>query len=227
VLWYQGETNTPRAFEYRKTFPFMIDSWRKEWQDDFYFLFVQLANYGSSQNSNVGSDWAELREAQHLTLRLPKTGMSVTIDIGDPHDIHPKNKEDVGKRLAAIALNDAYGFPQTHGGPDYDTVLFTAGKAYLYFKSRGGGLLSRDQSGYLRGFEIAGPDRRFYFARAKVLGDRIEVYSDSVAQPVAVRYGWSNAPEGLNLYNMEGFPASPFRTDQWPGVTGSAHFYKP
>jgi len=153
--------------------------------------------------------------------------MSVTADIGDPHDIHPKDKQDVGKRLAAIALNDVYGFQQTHGGPDYDSVFFSSGKAYLFFKSRGQGLLSRDQSGYLRGFEIAGPDRKFYYARAQVRGERVEVYSDSVAQPVAVRYGWSNAPDGINLYNVEGFPASPFRTDQWPGVTDSVRFYKP
>ena len=227
VLWYQGETNTGRAFEYRKTFPFMIESWRKEWQDDFYFLFVQLANFGSSQSSNAGSDWAELREAQRFTLQSPKTGMAVTIDIGDPKDIHPKNKQEVGGRLAAIALNDVYGFKQTHGGPDYDSVYFSTGKAYLFFKSVGRGLWVKDQSGYLRGFEIAGADKKFYYARAQILGDCVEVYSDSVTHPVAVRYGWSNSPDGINLYNQDGFPASPFRTDAWPGVTDPVRFYQP
>ena len=227
VLWYQGESNTGRAFEYRETFPLMIESWRKEWQDDFYFLFVQLANFGSNESSNAGSNWAELRESQSLTLRLPKTGMSVTTDIGDPNDVHPKNKQEVGRRLAAIALNDVYGFKQTHGGPVYDSVLFLSNKAYLYFRSRGKGLMAKDKNEYLRGFEIAGADRKFYYAQAFVRGDRIEVYADSVEHPAAVRYGWSDSPEDINLYNVDGFPASPFRTDHWPGVTDSLHFYKP
>ena len=227
VLWYQGEANTSRAFEYRKTFPLMIESWRKEWKDDFQFLFVQLADFGSNESSNTGSDWAELREAQNLALRLPGTGMTVTTDIGDPKDIHPKNKQDVGRRLAAIALNEVYGFPQTSHGPVYDSVTFANSNAILYFKSIGKGLLARDKNGYLRGFEIAGSDRKFYYAQAFIRGNSIEVRSDSVAHPVAVRYGWSNAPEDINLYNIDGFPASPFRTDHWPGVTESVRFYKP
>ena len=227
VLWYQGEANTGRAFQYRKTFPLMIESWRKEWQDDFFFLYVQLADFGSNESSNAGSDWAELREAQSLTLRLPKTGMSVTTDIGDPKDIHPKNKQEVGRRLAAIAMNEVYGFEQTCGGPAYDSVSFVNGKAILFFKSTGKGLMARDKNGYLRGFEIAGPDRKFYYAQAFNRGDQVEVHSDSVDHPVAVRYGWSNAPEDINLYNTEGFPASPFRTDNWPGITNAAQFYKP
>ena len=227
VLWYQGEANTNRAFEYRKTFPLMIESWRKEWQDDFNFLFVQLANFGSNESSNTGSEWAELRESQSFTLRLSKTGMSVTTDIGDPKDIHPKNKQEVGRRLAVLALNDVYGFNQTHSGPVYDSVLFSAGKAYLYFKSTGKGLLAKDKYGYLRGFEIAGPDRKFYYAQAFIRGDRIEIYAGAVEHPVAVRYGWSDSPDESNLYNVDGFPASPFRTDRWPGVTDTLHFYKP
>jgi sialate O-acetylesterase len=226
VLWYQGETNTDRAVEYGKTFPLMIESWRKEWNDDFPFLFVQLADFGSNESSNEGSKWAELREAQSKTLRLPGTGMSVTTDIGDPKDIHPKNKQEVGRRLAAIALNDVYGFKQTCNGPQYDSVSFSNGRAELFFKSVGKGLVAKDKYGYLRGFEIAGPDGKFYYAHAFIQGHQIVVSSDSVSNPIAVRYGWSNSPDDINLYNVEGFPASPFRTDNWPAVTDSVKFYK-
>ena len=203
----------------------MIESWRKEWKDDFPFLFVQLASFGSNESSNAGSKWAELREAQSKTLRLPKTGMSVTTDIGDAHDIHPKNKQEVGKRLAAIAMNDVYGIPQTDNGPVYDSVKFSKSQATLFFKSAGKGLLAKDKNGYLRGFEIAGSDRKFYFAKAFIVDNHIIAYSDSVINPVAVRYGWSNAPDDINLFNMDGFPASPFRTDNWPGVTDSVRFF--
>jgi sialate O-acetylesterase len=227
VLWYQGEANTSRAFEYGKTFPLMIESWRKEWKDDFPFLFVQLADFGTNESSNAGSSWAELREAQSHTLRLAGTGMSVTTDIGDPKDIHPKNKQEVGRRLAAIAFNDVYGMQQICNGPVFDSVIFRNDKAELYFKSIGKGLVARDKNGYLRGFEIAGTDRKFYFAQAFIRGDQIDVHSDSVNHPVAVRYGWSDSPDDINLYNADGFPASPFRTDNWPGVTETAHFYKP
>jgi len=226
ALWYQGEANTDHAFEYGKTFPLMIESWRKEWNDEFPFLFVQLASFGSNESSNAGNKWAELREAQTKTLRLPHTGMSVTTDIGDPKDIHPKNKQEVGRRLAAIALNKVYGLSQTCAGPVYDSVSFSNGKAVLFFNSIGKGLMSTDRYGYLRGFEMAGADRKFYFARAFIQGSHVLVSADSVANPVAVRYGWSNAPEDINLYNADGFPASPFRTDNWPGVTDSAGFYK-
>jgi sialate O-acetylesterase len=226
-LWYQGEANTGRAHEYQKTFSLMIESWRKEWQDNFPFLFVQLADFGTNESSNAGSDWAELREAQSHTLQLPGTGMSVTTDIGDPKDIHPKNKQEVGRRLAAIALNDVYGFSQTATGPVYDSIAFASGVAELYFKSIGKGLWAKDKNGYLRGFEIAGSDRKFHYAQAFIRGNHIEVRSDSVSHPVAVRYGWSNAPEDINLYNFDGFPASPFRTDNWPGITDGNRFYTP
>jgi sialate O-acetylesterase len=225
VLWYQGEANTDRAFEYGKTFPLMIETWRKEWNDPFPFLFVQLADFGSNESSNAGSKWAELREAQTKTLRLPNTGMSVTTDIGDPKDIHPKNKQEVGRRLASIALKDVYGFNLTGYGPLYDSVSFSNGEAILFFKSVGEGLVAKDKSGYLHGFEIAGPDRKFYYARALIRGKQIVVSADSVKNPVSVRYGWSNAPEDINLYNADGFPASPFRTDNWPGLTDSVRFF--
>lgn len=227
VLWYQGEANTSRAYEYGKTFPLMIESWRKEWQDNFPFLFVQLSSFGSNVSSNSGSDWAELREAQTTTLRLQGTGMAVAIDIGDPKDIHPKNKQEVGRRLAAFALSNVYGFRQTCSGPVYDSVSFSNGKANAYFNSYGQGLVANDRYGYLRGFEIAGPDRRFYFARAFIEGNRVIAFNDSVSHPVALRYGWCNSPDDANLYNREGFPAPPFRTDRWPGITDTVRFYKP
>jgi sialate O-acetylesterase len=226
VLWYQGESNTDRAFEYGKTFPLMIESWRKEWNDPFPFLFVQLASFGSNESSNAGNKWAELRESQTQTLRLPGTGMAVTTDIGDPKDVHPKNKREVGRRLAAIALNDVYGLKQTCNGPVYDSVSFSNGKALLFFTSEGRGLMAKDKYGYLRGFEMAGVDRKFYLAHAFIQGNHVVVSTDEVTNPVAVRYGWANAPEDINLYNLDGFPAPPFRTDKWPLVTESAGFYK-
>jgi len=204
----------------------LIESWRKEWKDPFPFLFVQLASFGSNESSNAGNKWAEMRESQARTLRLPGTGMAVTTDIGDPKDVHPKNKQEVSRRLAAIALNDIYGLKQTCNGPVYDSVSFSNGKALLFFTSEGRGLMAKDKYGYLRGFEMAGADRKFYFAHAFIQGNHVEVTSDKVTNPVAVRYGWANAPEDINLYNLDGFPASPFRTDTWPLVTESAGFYK-
>jgi sialate O-acetylesterase len=225
VLWYQGEANVDHAYEYRKTFPLMIRSWRKEWNDEFPFFFVQLASFGSDESSNAGNKWAEIRESQAKALDLPKTGMAVTTDIGDAKDVHPKNKQEVGHRLAAIALNDVYGMPQICSGPVYKSVTFSNGNAFLNFTSIGKGLVSKNRYGDLEGFEIAGADRKFYFAKAVVHGDQVEVSADSVTSPVAVRYGWSNAPVEINLYNAEGFPASPFRTDDWPGVTDKARFF--
>jgi sialate O-acetylesterase len=226
VLWYQGESNTDRAVEYGRTFPLMIESWRKEWKDDFPFLFVQLASFGKYEPLSAGCKWAELRESQSKTLSLPKTGMAVTTDVGDSSDIHPKNKQDVGRRLAAIALNDVYGFPQTHSGPVYKSVSFSNGQAILSFTSIEKGLMAKNMYGNLAGFIIAGPDRKFYYAHAVIRGDEVLVYADSVSNPVAVRYGWTNSPVDINLYNVEGFPASPFRTDNWPGLTESVGFYK-
>jgi sialate O-acetylesterase len=226
VLWYQGESNVDHAYEYGRTFPLLINSWRKEWNDSFPFLFVQLASFGSNESSNAGSKWAELRESQTKTLSISGTGMAVTTDIGEAKDIHPKNKQDVGQRLAAIALADVYKIPQVCNGPVYQSVSFANSIATISFKSVGKGLWAKNKNGDLVGFEIAGPDRRFYFAHAYILGNQVEVKADSVTNPVAVRYGWSNAPVDINLYNVEGFPASPFRTDSWPGVTENAHFFR-
>lgn len=225
VIWYQGEANASRAYQYRKTFPLLIESWRKEWKDDFPFLFVQLSSFGSQQSSNEGSDWAELREAQTMTLSLPNTGMAVSTDIGNAGDIHPRNKLDVGKRLAATALNNVYGMNDIlPSGPMYKSSSFNNGKAYISFDYVGKGLMVKDKYGYLKGFEIAGADKKFYYARATIDGDKVIVWSDKVSQPVAVRYAWTNAPVEANLFNADGFPASSFRTDNWTGITESKKF---
>jgi sialate O-acetylesterase len=224
VLWYQGESNAGRAFQYRKTFPLMIQDWRKQWNDEFPFYFVQLATYGSDQNSNQGSNWAELREAQTMTLKLPKTGMAVTTDIGNPKDIHPTNKQDVGKRLAAIALKETYNQPVVPSGPLYESVRFDQQKAVISFKNVGKGLTIKDRYGYLKGFEIAGDDRVFHYAKGEIQGDKVVVFHPKGLKPTAVRYAWSDAPEEANLFNTEGYPASPFRTDNWKGVTENSRF---
>ncbi len=219
VLWYQGETNAGRSFQYRKTFPLMIEDWRKKWNDDFYFYFVQLSSYGANQSSNVGSGWAELREAQTMTLSLSKTGMAVTTDIGNANDVHPTNKQDVGLRLAANALKQTYGQKIPYSSPMFDSVKFENSKAIISFKFAYDGLTAKDKFGYVKGFEIAGADKKFYYAQAEIEGDKVIVSSDEVKNPVAVRYAWSDAPVDANLFNSIGFPASPFRTDDWQGVT--------
>jgi sialate O-acetylesterase len=224
VLWYQGETNAGRSFQYRKTFPLMINDWRKKWNDEFYFYFVQLSSYGANQSSNEGSGWAELREAQAMTLSLPKTGMAVTTDIGNALDIHPTNKQDVARRLAANALKQTYGMEIPYSSPLFDSVKFENGKAFVSFKFADGGLTAKDKFGYVRGFEIAGADRKFYYAKAEISGSKVVVSSERVENPVAVRYGWSDAPVDANLYNSAGFPAAPFRTDNWRGVTEGNKF---
>ncbi len=219
ALWYQGETNAGRSFQYRKTFPLLINDWRRKWNDDFYFYFVQLSSFGANQSSNAGSGWAELREAQAMTLSLPKTGMAVTIDIGNANDIHPTNKQDVGRRLAANALKLTYGLDVPYSSPLYDSVKFENGRAIVAFKFVYDGLTVKDRYGYVRGFEIAGSDRKFFYAKAEISGDKVIVSSEKVKNPVAVRYAWSDAPVDVNLYNSAGFPVAPFRTDDWQGVT--------
>ncbi len=224
ALWYQGESNAGRAYQYRSTFPLMIQDWRSRWKEDFPFYFVQLSSFGALQNSNQGSDWAELREAQTLTLRLPNTGMAVTTDIGNPHDIHPTNKQDVGKRLAASALKYTYQQDVLPSGPMFESVQFKKDEAVLSFKFTGSGLMAKDKFGYLKGFEIAADDHVFYYAKAEIKGDQVVVRHPKGLLPTSVRYAWANAPEDANLFNKEGFPASPFRTDSWEGVTVKVRF---
>jgi sialate O-acetylesterase len=221
VLWYQGEANTNRAYQYRTAFPLMITDWRQHWgEGNFPFYFVQLASFNADNgNSEKGSSWAELREAQTYTLSLPATGMSVTTDIGEPNDIHPKNKQDVGLRLSAIALNNIYGKPMEYSGPVYESMNVQGNKVYLNFTHTGSGLMVKDKYGYIRGFEITGSDHQFHYAKAFLENNRVVVYSEEVATPVTVRYAWSDDNGDANLYNFEDFPAVPFRTDQWKGIT--------
>lgn len=223
-LWYQGESNTGRAYQYRQSFPLMINDWRKLWNDDFSFYWVQLSAFGPDNDSNKGSGWAELREAQNMTLSLPKTGMAVTTDIGNPKDIHPTNKQDVARRLAANALKKDYGQDVSYGSPLYDHVKFESDKAVVSFHHAESGLTANGRYGYVTGFEIAGDDKVFHYAKAEIVGNQVVVSSAKVAKPVAVRYGWADSPIDANLFNIDGFPVSPFRTDDWPGRTVGSRF---
>ena len=220
AIWYQGESNAGRAYQYRTLFPLMIRNWRSAWGHEFPFYFVQLANWHANKAEPDESDWAELREAQAMTLREPQTGMAVTIDIGDENDIHPRNKLDVGRRLAAWALAGTYGQPVVPSGPLFDRFKIEGNQVRIRFK-HGAGLKTSDGSS-LKGFAIAGEDRRFVWADARIDGDTVIVSSPMVQKPAAVRYGWADNPIA-NLYNKAGLPASPFRTDDWPGVTAARH----
>lgn len=224
-IWYQGESNVDRAEEYRTLFPALIRDWRKQWgMGDLPFLFVQLANHYEEQSQPAESNWAELREAQAMTLKLPNTGMASAIDIGEAADIHPKNKLDVGRRLGMAAMKTAYGEDIVSAGPSFRKMTIAGNRMTLEFDNVGGGLVTRDKYGYVRGFQVAGEDRKFYWAKASIEGDKVIVTSKEVAQPVAVRYAWSNNPGALDLYNKEGLPATPFRTDEWKGVTAGQVF---
>ncbi|MEJ1241225.1 sialate O-acetylesterase [Chryseolinea sp. T2] len=226
VLWYQGESNAGRAYQYRTAFPLMINDWRSHWKEgDFPFYFVQLASFNASHGtSEKGSTWAELREAQTMTLSLPHTGMAVTTDIGEANDIHPRNKQDVGKRLAALALKNEYGKNVVCAGPSYKSMSVEGNKVRISFNDLGSGLMVKDKYGYLRGFELAGSDQRFHYAKASINGNEVVVECDQVQTPVAVRFAWADNPEDANLFNKDGFPAVPFRSDNWDGITKDAKF---
>ena len=219
VIWYQGESNANayRSYEYRDLFRAMIEDWRAAWnQGPLPFLFVQLANFRARQAEPVESFWAELREAQLLTLRqLPNTGMAVTIDIGEADDIHPKNKQDVGLRLALEARRVAHGEKVVSSGPLYLGSRIEGNSVRVLFDAVGAGLVSKTPT--LVGFTIAGRDRAFVQADARIDGTSVVVSSASVPNPVAVRYAWQDNPE-VSLYNREGLPASPFRTDNWSAL---------
>ncbi|MHB9023138.1 MAG: sialate O-acetylesterase [Armatimonadota bacterium] len=211
AIWYQGESNADRATEYRTLFSTMIRDWRARWgQGEFPFLFVQLANFMGVNTVPVESNWAELREAQLMTLALPNTGMATIIDIGEMADVHPKNKHDVGNRLALWALADTYGKDVVASGPLCAGLKVEGNAICIHFDYIGGGLVAKD--GPLQGFTIAGADRKFCWADAVIDGDTVVVRSEQVPAPTAVRYAWGDNPV-CNLYNAEGLPASPFRTD--------------
>jgi sialate O-acetylesterase len=198
----------------------MIQSWRDEWgQGDFPFYWVQLADFLAEAPEPKESAWAELREAQTMTSsRLPHTGEAVIIDIGEGKDIHPKDKQDVAMRLARWALARDYGIKVANQSPTYKAMTRQGKKVVLTFDHVGRGLKTFDVS-EPRGFSIAGNDRKFVWAKARIAGkDSVEVWSDQVAEPVAVRYAWADNPV-CNLYSAEGLPATPFRTDDWPGLT--------
>ena len=219
AIWYQGESNAGRAYQYRELFPLMISSWRQEWGiGDFPFYWVQLADFRQEKPEPGDSDWAELREAQTMTMKLPNTGQAVIIDLGEAQDIHPRNKQDVAKRLARWALARDYGIDVPYRSPEFKSMEKADGKIVLTFDHAGPGLRAFDVP-EVRGFTIAGDDKKFASAQAKIVGpDKIEVWSDAVKEPVAVRYAWADNPV-CNVYSRNGLPLTPFRTDDWPGVT--------
>lgn len=218
ATWYQGEANAGRAYQYRTLLPAMIECWRDDWrQDDFPFLVVQLAPFRKIVDEPTESTWAELREAQLLTmLNDPNTATAVITDVGEEDDIHPKKKKPVGDRLAIAARALAYGEKTEYSGPVYKCMEVKDGKAILSFDHLGGGLVAK--GGKLTGFTVCGEDREFVNAEAEIVGDTVVVSSPDVARPVAVRFGWADFPV-VNLWNKAGLPASPFRTDEFPGVT--------
>jgi sialate O-acetylesterase len=225
AIWYQGESNADRAVQYGKSFPLMINDWRDRWNQQFPFLFVQLSSYGTMQNSNIGSNWAELREAQNLTLQLPKTGLAVTTDIGNALDIHPKDKANVGYRLASKALSLTYHLTEMPQCPLYKSVSFSNKGVFVSFSYADNGLMVKDKYCYIKGFELAGHDHKFYYAQATIVeGNKIKVWCKEVTDPIAVRYAWTDAPVEANLFNTEGFPVSPFRSDDWKAITEGKGF---
>ena len=217
VIWYQGENNATRAHTYQTLFPLMIKHWRQQFQNpELTFLYVQLANYKAAPEQPEESTWAELREAQDKALSLPKVGLAVAIDIGDAKDIHPRNKQDVGYRLALAARKIAYGDSLITSSPSFKSAQFIGNQAFITTSEP---MVVKSKYGYVMGFQLAGEDRKFYWATAKIEGDKVVVTSDKVANPVAVRYAWADNPEDANLYNKAGLPLGPFRSDDWKGIT--------
>lgn len=234
IIWYQGENNGGRGLEYRELFPRLIEDWRAQWQKvggtagaEIPFLFVQLPCNGQDKSPVAEQGWPWLREAQLMTLKVPRTGMAITIDIGDPNNVHPADKIDVGQRLALVAKKMVYGQNLVASGPLFQNFkIESGGKVRLHFSETGRGLTIGQQpwcapgvslfpQEKLIGFYVAGDDKQWYEAGASIIGDTVVVSSAQVPNPVAVRYGWANSPR-CNLYNKEGLPASPFRTDEWP-----------
>ncbi|MDA0659780.1 MAG: sialate O-acetylesterase [Planctomycetota bacterium] len=223
VIWYQGESNTKRAYQYRDMFPLMISNWRKAWgQGEFPFYWVQLADYRDEKPEPMESDWAELREAQTMTMsKLSRTGEAVIIDTGEGKDIHPKNKYDVARRLARWALANEYGFDIPFRSPQFKSMEIRGQEVILTFEHIGAGWRPFDVPDP-RGFAVAGADRKFVWAQAKLLEDnRVSVTSELVPEPKSVRYAWADNPV-CNMYSQNGLPLTPFRTDDWPGVTAEA-----
>jgi sialate O-acetylesterase len=218
AMWYQGESNAMRAQQYRKLLPTLIQNWRSAFHQELEFLIVQLPNHGAIPSEPGESAWAEMREAELMTARdVPHTGLAVTIDVGDPKDLHPHRKLEVGQRLAVWALGAIYKQPIEYSGPLYQAMHLEGSTVRLQFTHLGRGLVPHGDTG-LQGFAIAGADRKFHWAEAQIEGNSVIVSSKEVRAPVAVRYAWGDSPV-CNLFNRAGLPASPFRTDDWPGVT--------
>lgn len=219
TIWYQGESNSGRAKAYRDVFPLMINSWRDEWGlGDFSFYWVQLADFRDETSTPQDSTWAELRESQTLALKLPNTGQAVITDLGEAHDIHPKDKQNVAKRLARWALAKDYKYEIVHRSPQFKASQRNGSKLILHFEYVGGGLDTFDVRTPI-GFTIAGEDKIFHPAKAKILDkDRIEIHSEKVPNPISARYAWADNPIA-NMQNREGLPLTPFRTDKYQMVT--------
>ncbi|MGE9295275.1 MAG: sialate O-acetylesterase [Puniceicoccales bacterium] len=245
AIWYQGESNSGRAYQYRDAFPMMIEDWRTRWnQGDFPFYFCQLASYGAKNDAPRESAWAELRNAQDQTLSLPNTGQAILTDLGESRDIHPRNKEEVGERLAMIALAQDYGFDLEYSGPRFRSMDIEGPTIRLQFDHIGGGLVAapvpenhvvqsrkdlveplvrNSPESQLEGFAICGVDQQWQWANAHIDGTTVIVESPEVEAPIAVRYNWDSNPNG-NLYNEAGLPAPPFRTDNFPWSTRNAKY---
>jgi len=221
VIWYQGESNAGNAQQYKQRFPNMIKDWRTHWNEgNFTFLYVQLANYMNPVNEPADATWAELREAQTQTLSLENTGMATIIDVGDSANIHPTDKQTVGYRLSLSARKVAYGEDLVYSGPTYRDMRIDGNRIYITFDNVGSGLKAKDKYGYLKGFAVAGDDHKFKWGMGIVTDkNTVMVICQGIEKPVAVRYGWADNPEDVNLYNIEGLPAIPFRTDNWKGIT--------
>jgi sialate O-acetylesterase len=213
AIFYQGEANVHKAEGYYPLFTKLINDWRSHWNYTFPFIFAQLSTVSNPPVEPEESKWGELREAQLKSLSLPKTGMAVTIDVGSK-DVHPLNKLDVGKRFAAAAYKVAYNEQVVYSGPIYESMQVEGNKVRLKFSNIGSGLYAKDKYGYLKSFAIAAADKKFVWAKAHVDGNDVVVYNEEIKNPVAVRYGWASNPDDANLYNKEGLPASPFRTDR-------------
>ena len=218
AIWYQGESNEWRAYQYRDLLPTMINDWRTQWGYNFPFYIAQLASFRKQATEPVDARWAELREAQMMTTNLENTGIICLTDIGDANDIHPKNKQEVGRRLALVARAKTYGEPVVYSGPVYKGYRIEGNTIRISFSHTDGGLKTNDGYAKIKGFAIAGLDHKFHWADARIDGNDIIVSSPNVTFPIAVRYAWADNPY-CNLCNGEGLPAFPFRTDDWPGLT--------
>jgi sialate O-acetylesterase len=215
VLWYQGETNAGRSGDYTDLMKTLVSDWRTRWGSDFPFVYMQLPNFGDPQRNPSEGSWAYMREAQLRMLEIPNSAMVVTIDVGEWNDIHPLKKQDVGMRTSLAAQKLAYGeLDLVASGPIYQSMKIKKNKAIISFSNIGSGLKIKNGKTVSQ-IAIAGADGVFVWANAKIAGNNIVVWHKDIKQPVAVRYAWSDNPFGCNLYNKEGLPASPFRTDDW------------